>query len=112
MNIITDSNYNQQISKIENEIIKDKKYLVKLNKKNLNDLDAIYFFDKININKNSKTNKKEGNKINQKRKNSNVIPRLNLEPDYIEDCKTKELLKLEEANLTHFQRIALQFEIS
>ena len=69
----------------------------------MNDLDAIYFFDKItnnNIDSNMKNNKIE------------LIPELNLDPDYIEKCKEKELLKMEEEHLTPFQKIALQFEVS
>ena len=76
----------------------------------MNDLDAIYFFDKIN--NHSKTNEKSGNNINYKSNKGDIVPQLNLDPEYIEDRKTKELLKLEEANLTPFQKIALHFEVS
>jgi len=114
LNIETDSNYIKQISdKINNEE-RDNNYITELNKKNLNDLDAIYFFDKINNKKymNIKTIAKDTNKINNMNKKGKLIPELNLDPDYIEECKTKELLKLEEENLTAFQKIALQFQIS
>ena len=87
--------------------------MVKLNKKNLNDLEAIYFFDKVRNNKASNNNhKNEGHNNNYKNNRGELVPQLNLDPEYIEDCKTKELLKIEGANLTPFQKIALQFEIS
>jgi hypothetical protein len=35
-----------------------------------------------------------------------------LEQKYIEKCIQKEIIKRNEANLTPFQKIALQFEIS
>ena len=44
--------------------------------------------------------------------NGDIVPLLNLDPKYIEDCKNRELLKIEEAHLTPFQKIALQFEMS
>ena len=106
LNIETDSNYIiKNIKKRNSEIncIIDNNYFTQLNKRNLNDLDAIYFFDKItnnNIDSNMKNNKIE------------LIPELNLDPDYIEKCKEKELLKMEEEHLTPFQRIALHFESS
>ena len=92
-------------------------YFAQLNKKNLDDLDAIYFFDKINTNINGKivinnNNDNIVNNYNYISNNGELVPELNLDPDYIEDCKNKELLKIEEANLTPFQRIALQFEMS
>ena len=52
------------------------------------------------------------NNINYKSNKGDIVPQLNLDPEYIEDRKNKELLKLEEANLTPFQKIALQFEVS
>ena len=109
LNINSESNYSDKFSNKTNEI-KDNNYFIQLNKRNLNDLDAIYFFDKIN--NHSKTNEKSGNNINYKSNKGDIVPQLNLDPEYIEDRKTKELLKLEEANLTPFQKIALQFEVS
>ena len=108
----TDSNYNLKTSNTFNEDKRDDNFFIKLNKKNLNDLDAIYFSDKNHYNKTSKNNKRDGKTINYKNNKGEIVPLLNLDPDYIEECKTKELLKLEEANLTPFQKIALQFEIS
>ena len=92
-------------------------YFAQLNRKNLDDLDAIYFFDKINNNNNGKivfnnNNKNNNNNYNYVNNNGDIVPQLNLDPKYIEDCKNKELLKIEEAHLTPFQRIALQFEMS
>ena len=107
-NLNTGSHYSGQISSKRNENGKDNSYFVKLNKKNLNDLDAIYFFDKVSNN----NHKNDGNKNNFKNNRGDLVPQLNLDPDYIEECKTKELLKIEEENLTPFQKIALQFEIS
>ena len=112
LNINTESNYDEQISNKVNDVKRDNNYFTKLNIQNINDLDAIYFCDKIQNNKTSKTNKKNGNIINLQNNKGDLVPQLNLDPDYIEECKTKELLKLEEENLTPFQRIALQFEIS
>ena len=111
INLNTESNYSL---KTINKSKRDNNYFLELNKKNLNDLDAIYFFDKIqNCNDaNAKLNKNTGNKNNYKTNKGEVIPQLNLDPTYIEECKTKELLKMEEANLTPFQKIALQFEVS
>ena len=108
LNINTESNSNEKFSINLNESKKDNSYFINLNKKNLNDLDAIYFFDKINNNEVSKTYEKDEDGKNK----SNIVPKLNLDPDYIEECKTKELLKIEEAKLTTFQKIALQFEVS
>ena len=112
LNINTESNYDEQISNKVNDVKRDNNYFTKLNIQNINDLDAIYFCDKIQNNKTSKTNQKNGNIINLQNNKGDLVPQLNLDPDYIEECKTKELLKLEEENLTPFQRIALQFEIS
>lgn len=93
-------------------------YFAQLNKKNIDDLDAIYFFDKINngninrkiiINNNGDNLSNNYNYINNK---GEIVPELNLDPKYIEDCKKRELLKIEEAHLTPFQRVALQFEMS
>ena len=113
INLNTESNYSlKSINKSKSK--RDNNYFLELNKKNLNDLDAIYFFDKIqNCNDvNVKLNKNTGNKNNYKTNKGEVIPQLNLDPNYIEECKTKELLKMEEENLTPFQKIALQFEVS
>ena len=67
-----------------------------MRRKNIDDLDALYFFDKIEYNQN----------------NENEIPKLNLESKYIEKCIQKEIIKRNEVNLTPFQKIALQFEMS
>ena len=92
-------------------------YFTQLNKNNLNDLNAIYFFDKINNNINGKiimnnNNENFGNNYNYISNSGEIVPELNLDPQYIEECKRKELIKIEEENLTPFQRIALQFEMS
>ena len=106
------------IGKIPNKISKLKRnnnYFAQLNKKNLDDLDAIYFFDKINYNDNNRKiliNNNYGNNYNYVNNNGDIVPLLNLDPKYIEDCKNRELLKIEEAHLTPFQKIALQFEMS
>lgn len=105
-----------QLSNKYGKIKRNNYYFAQLNKKNLDDLDAIYFFDKINSNINGKIvkNNKDNieNNYNYVSNNGELVPELNLDPDYIEDCKNKELLKIEEANLTPFQRIALHFEMS
>ena len=67
-----------------------------INAKNIDDLDALYFFDKVNYNQN------DGGK---------KIPKLNLEEKFIENCIKKEIIKRNEINLTPFQKVALQFEI-
>ena len=109
------NNSGQMINKY-GKMKKNNDYFAQLNKKNLDDLDAIYFFDKINTNVNGKivinNNNNNFNNYNYISNNGELVPELNLDPDYIEDCKNKELLKIEEANLTPFQRIALQFEMS
>ena len=112
--------YYNNIGQISNKFSKLKRnnfYFTQLNRKNLDDLDAIYFFDKINNNRDGKkviNNNKEslGNNYNYINNNGEIVPELNLDPKYIEDCKAKELLKIEEAHLSPFQRIALQFEMS
>jgi hypothetical protein len=58
-NLNTDSHYSEQISNKRNEDGKDNSYFVKLNKKNLNDLDAIYFFDKVSNNNHKNDGKKK-----------------------------------------------------
>ena len=71
-------------------------YFKYLNTKNIDDLDALYFFDKVEYNQNEE---KE-------------IPKLNLDQKHIEKCIQKELIKRNEKNLTPFQKIALQFEMT
>ena len=94
-------------------------YYAQINRKNLDDLDAIYFFDRINanntngkivINKNDIEN--VGNDYNFVSNDGEVVPHLNLDPKYIEDCKNKEIQRIDEEHLTPFQRIALKFEMS
>ena len=70
-------------------------FVEKLNAQNVDDLDALYFFDKVNYKQNSCD------------KN---IPKLNLEEKFIEKCIQKELIKRNQINLTPFQKVALQFE--
>ena len=117
-NLNSESDFKESISNNIYQISRNNEYLIELNKKNLNDLDAIYFFDKINDkNSKNKNNKSESNQKNNNHSNyinnkGEIIPELNLDPNYIEECKNKELLKIEEENLTPFQKIALQFEVS
>ena len=108
---------NRPFSRNISQFKRNNDYFAQLNKKNLSDLNAIYFFDKINNNTNGKiivNNNDEnfGNNYNYISNSGEVVPELNLDPQYIEECKKKELLKIEEENLTPFQRIALQFEMS
>jgi hypothetical protein len=108
---------NRPFSRNISQFKRNNDYFAQLNKKNLNDLNAIYFFDKINSNINGKiiinnNNENLGNSYNYISNSGELVPELNLDPQYIEDCKRKELLKIEEENLTPFQRIALQFEMS
>ena len=85
------------ISSIDLKIKNDyNTFIKKLNAKNVDDLDAIYFLDKINYKQNEKEQK---------------IPKLNLDQKYIDDCIKNELIKRNEVKLTPFQKIALQFEI-
>ena len=81
-------------------IRRDNEYFKMLNKKNVNDLDALYFYDKIKYNSSYDFESKE----------KENIPKLNLDAKYIEKCKQKELDKINEVHLTPFQKIALQFE--
>jgi hypothetical protein len=115
-NLNSESDFKESISNNIYQISRNNEYLIELNKKNLNDLDAIYFFDKINNDLNGKivvnNEEKIGNNYNYISNNGEIVPQLNLDPKYIEDCKSKELLKIEEEHLTPFQRIALQFEMS
>jgi len=100
---ITEENVNmikkklkKNISSLDLNIKRDYNvFLRNLNAKNVDDLDALYFFDKVNYKQNSCD------------KN---IPKLNLEEKYIEKCMQKELIKRNEINLTPFQKVALQFE--
>ena len=89
---------NKKIFSIDYKGKRDNSYFKDLNEKNIDDLDALYFFDKIEYNQND-NNKKE-------------MPKLNLEEKYIEKCIQKEIIKRNEINLTPFQKIALQFEMS
>ena len=97
---------------------KDSQFFFNLNKENVDDLDALYFLDKVNMsnNKNNSSNNKDKENNNQMNNyhsnNGDIIPFINLDPDYMESCKKKEFKKLEEKHLTQFQRIALQFEPS
>ena len=75
---------------------KDNNLLIKkLNEKNVDDLDALYFLDKVNYIQND----------------VDEIPKLNLQQKYIEKCIKKEIIKRNEVKLTPFQKIALQFEM-
>ena len=86
----------KNISSLDLKIKRDYNvFLKKLNAQNVDDLDALYFFDKVNYRQNSYDKK---------------IPKLNLEEKYIEKCMQKELIKRNEINLTPFQKVALQFE--
>ena len=71
-------------------------FIAKLNKDNIDDLEALYFLDKINYIQ----NETEQN-----------IPKLNLEQNFIDKCIKKEFIKRNEDNLTPFQKIALQFNM-
>ena len=87
----------KNISSIDLKVKRDyNTFIKKVNAKNVDDLDALYFFDKINYNQNDV--EKE-------------IPLLNLEQKYIEQCIENEIIKRNEINLTPFQKIALQFEL-
>ena len=100
-NIINDNgNINKKMKKIISSIDLNVKrdynvFIKELNAKNVDDLDALYFYDKINY------YQKEGDK---------EIPRLNLEQKYIENCIQKEIIKRNEIKLTPFQKVALQFD--
>ena len=87
---------NKKNSSYDVKLKRDNIYFANLNVKNIDDLDALYFFDKIEYNQNPE----------------NEIPKLNLESKYIEKCIQKEIIKRNEVNLTPFQKIALQFEMS
>ena len=89
-------NKNKNASSFEEKIKRDNSFFKELNAKNIDDLDALYFFDKVEYNQNDE---KE-------------IPKLNLEQKYIEKCIQKEIIKRNEENLTPFQKIALQFEMA
>ena len=89
-------NKNKKISSVDIKNKKGNTYLKSLNIKNIDDLDALYFFDKIEYNQNEEKN----------------IPRLNLEQKHIEKCIQNEIIKKNEINLTPFQKIALQFDMS
>ena len=89
-------NKNKKISSLDVKIKKrDNSFFQNLNIKNIDDLDALYFFDKIEY------NQKQGKEM----------PKLNLEQRHIEKCIQKEIIKRNESNLTQFQKIALQFEM-
>lgn len=89
-------NKNKKISSVDLKLKKGNAYLKSLNIKNIDDLDALYFFDKIEYNQNEEKN----------------IPKLNLEQKHIEKCIQNEIIKKNEINLTPFQKIALQFDMS
>ena len=91
-------NINDRYSKITSIDMKIKRgnlFFKALNEKNIDDLDALYFFDKVDYNQNEEKD----------------IPKLNLEQSYIDRCIQKEIIKRNEDNLTPFQKIALQFEM-
>ena len=96
-NIIYKKQIKKNFSSINLKIKNDNNtFIKKLNAKNVNDLDALYFLDKINYNQNN---------INKR------IPKLNLDEKYIENCIKNEIIKRNEINLTPFQKVALQFEM-
>ena len=101
-NIIKDNNntikkkLKKNISSLDLKIKRDYNVFIKnLNTKNIDDLDALYFYDKINYNQNEE---------------DKDIPKLNLEKNHIENCIQKEIIRRNEINLTPFQKVALQFE--
>ena len=83
------------ISSIDIKNKKDNTFIQKLNVKNIDDLDSLYFLDKIDYKQNE----------------NEEIPKLNLDQKYIDNCIKKELIKRNEVKLTPFQKIALQFEM-
>ena len=83
------------ISSIDIRKKKDNTFIKKLNEKNINDLDSLYFLDKIDYKQNE----------------NDEIPKLNLDQKYIDNCIKNELIKRNEVKLTPFQKIALQFEM-
>jgi len=84
-----------KISSVDMKIKRGNLFFKELNEKNIDDLDALYFFDKVDYNQNEEKD----------------IPKLNLEQSYIEKCIQKEIIKRNEDSLTPFQKIALQFEM-
>jgi hypothetical protein len=89
-------NLKKNISSIDLKIKRDYNvFLNKLNAQNVDDLDALYFFDKVKC-KHFSCDKN--------------LPKLNLDEKFIEKCMQKELIKRNEKNLSPFQKVALQFE--
>ena len=87
----------KNISLNELEKKSNNSFITKLNIKNVDDLDALYFFDKVNCMQNNDIEKE--------------MPKLNLEEKYIDKCIKNELIKRNEVKLTPFQKIAMQFEM-
>ena len=95
-NVIYNKKLKKNISSVDLKVKRDKNVFIKgLNTKNVDDLDALYFYDKINYYQN------DGIK---------EIPKLNLEERFIEKCIQKEIIKRNEINLTPFQKVGLQFD--
>ena len=94
--ICNNDNTNKKIHVDKLKLKRNNSYFRYLNTKNIDDLDALYFFDKVEYNQNEEKD----------------IPKLNLEQKHIEKCIQKELIKRNEKNLTPFQKIALQFEMT
>ena len=91
-------NINNRYSKISSVDMKIKRgnlFFKELNEKNIDDLDALYFFDKVDYNQNEEKD----------------IHKLNLEQRYIEKYIQKEKKKKNEDNLNKKKKIALQFEM-
>ena len=90
------SNINKKMKKYISLNDNNNSFIQKLNKKNVDDLEALYFPDKINyIQSEAEQN----------------IPKLNLEQNFIDKCIKKEFIKRSDINLSPFQKIALQFEM-
>ena len=75
------------------------------NKKNIFDLNALYFYDKVIM-------KSEFDSI-PKNNNGELIPPLDLDFEKIERKRKEELMKkLNEGNLSFIQKVALSFELN
>lgn len=88
---------------------RDNIFFKQLNEKNIDDLDALYFYDKIELS-NYYNNATSTNFQTRNSNKDEIIPRLNLNSNYLEKCKQKQLEKMNESNLTPFQKIAMQFD--
>ena len=99
-NLINNNINNINVQNKENNLNKDEqnKKVYELNKQNVEDLDALYFYDKVKMKDNNK--KKVNNNINNNKKKAISIPKILIVPPEEQNEEEEEEYEVEEINRT------------